>query len=110
MKISSIAIGLAITLTAPVAAQAGSNCGVPQGYGTNNTHTFNRSTCGFLLTFKSKTPRNEFSGLLQNRRRGVSDLGAYYCTSGPVIPLEVGRISCFTFGASENSPVLFFTT
>ena len=45
MKISIIAIALAIALALPVAAQAAS-CGVPQGYGTSNPNTFNRSTCG----------------------------------------------------------------
>ena len=45
MKISIIALALAIALALPVAAQAAS-CGVPQGYGTSNPNTFNRSTCG----------------------------------------------------------------
>ena len=45
MKISVMAIGLAIAFALPVAAQAAS-CGVPQGYGTSNPNTFNRSTCG----------------------------------------------------------------
>jgi hypothetical protein len=45
MKISVLAIGLAIALALPAAAQAAS-CGVPQGYGTSNPNTFNRSTCG----------------------------------------------------------------
>jgi hypothetical protein len=45
MKISIIAISLAIALALPVAAEAASNCGVPQGYGTSNPNTFNRSTC-----------------------------------------------------------------
>jgi hypothetical protein len=44
MKISVMAIGLAIAFAFPVAAQAAS-CGVPQGYGTSNPNTFNRSTC-----------------------------------------------------------------
>jgi len=33
-------------LTAPLAAEASEGCGVPQGYGTTNPFTFNRSTCG----------------------------------------------------------------
>ena len=37
---------LVAALTLPLAAQAGTDCGVPQGYGTNNPNTFNRSTCG----------------------------------------------------------------
>jgi hypothetical protein len=47
MKIRIIAASLAVALILPIAAQAGSNCGVSQGYGTSNPHTFNRSTCGF---------------------------------------------------------------
>jgi hypothetical protein len=45
MKIGVMAIGLAIALTLPIAAQAES-CGVPQGNGTSNPNTVNRSTCG----------------------------------------------------------------
>jgi hypothetical protein len=45
MKISVMAISLAIALAVPVLAEA-ANCGVPQGYGTSNPNTFNRSTCG----------------------------------------------------------------
>jgi hypothetical protein len=45
MKISVMAIALAIAFALPVAAHAAS-CGVPQGYGTSNPNTFNRSTCG----------------------------------------------------------------
>ena len=38
---------LAAPLAAPTAALAdGPGCGVPQGYGTSNPNTFNRSTCG----------------------------------------------------------------
>jgi hypothetical protein len=37
---------LLAALALPMAAQAGSDCGVPQGYGTTNPFTFNRSTCG----------------------------------------------------------------
>jgi hypothetical protein len=38
---------LAAPLAAPTAAMAdGPGCGVPQGYGTSNPNTFNRSTCG----------------------------------------------------------------
>jgi hypothetical protein len=37
---------LIAALALPIAAQAGTDCGVPQGYGTNNPNTFNRSTCG----------------------------------------------------------------
>ena len=47
MKISVIAIGLAIALGLPLAAEAAGSCGVPQGYGTSNPYTANRSTCGF---------------------------------------------------------------
>jgi hypothetical protein len=36
---------LIAALALPIAAQA-NDCGVPQGYGTNNPNTFNRSTCG----------------------------------------------------------------
>jgi hypothetical protein len=46
MKIRIIVTSLAVALILPIAAQAASNCGVPQGYGTSNPHTFNRSTCG----------------------------------------------------------------
>jgi len=47
MKINIIAISFAIIgLALPIAAQAGSDCGIPQGYGTTNPYTFNRSTCG----------------------------------------------------------------
>ena len=58
-----------------------------------------------------------FAGLLVAGRvgAGIGAVVANMRASGPVIPLEVGRsfrcdvgrISCFTFGASENSPVLF---
>ena len=48
MKISVIAIGLAIALGLPLAAEAAGSCGVPQGYGTSNPYTANRSTCGFV--------------------------------------------------------------
>jgi hypothetical protein len=37
---------LVAALALPIAAQAKTDCGVPQGYGTNNPNTFNRSTCG----------------------------------------------------------------
>jgi hypothetical protein len=37
---------LVAALALPIAAQAATDCGVPQGYGTNNPNTFNRSTCG----------------------------------------------------------------
>jgi hypothetical protein len=37
---------LVAALALPIAAQAAPDCGVPQGYGTNNPNTFNRSTCG----------------------------------------------------------------
>jgi len=47
MKTGIIAASfLMAALALPIAAQAGTACGVPQGYGTNNTHTANRSTCG----------------------------------------------------------------
>ena len=47
MKTGIIATSfLVAALALPIAAQAGTDCGVPQGYGTNNSHTFNRSTCG----------------------------------------------------------------
>ena len=47
MKTGIIATSfLVAALALPIAAQAGTDCGVPQGYGTNNAHTFNRSTCG----------------------------------------------------------------
>ena len=40
MKISVLAVGLAMALALPVAAQA-ANCGVPQGYGTTNPYVPN---------------------------------------------------------------------
>jgi hypothetical protein len=47
MKIAIMAASfLAAALALPIAAEAGPDCGVPQGYGTNNPFTFNRSTCG----------------------------------------------------------------
>ena len=47
MKTGIIATSfLLAALALPMAAQARSDCGVPQGYGTNNPFTFNRSTCG----------------------------------------------------------------
>ena len=47
MKTGIIATSfLMAALALPIAAQAGSACGVPQGYGTTNPFTFNRSTCG----------------------------------------------------------------
>ena len=47
MKINIIGISLAILgLALPIAAQANSDCGIPQGYGTTNPHPFNASTCG----------------------------------------------------------------
>jgi hypothetical protein len=48
MKTGIIATSfLMAALALPMAAQARSDCGVPQGYGTTNPFTFNRSTCGF---------------------------------------------------------------
>jgi hypothetical protein len=48
MKTGIIATSFLLAAFAlPIAAQAGSDCGVPQGYGTTNPFTFNRSTCGF---------------------------------------------------------------
>ena len=47
MRTTLIAASFAVAaLALPIAAQAASNCGVPQGYGTTNPYTFNRSTCG----------------------------------------------------------------
>ena len=47
MKTGIIATSfLVAALALPIAAQAKTDCGVPQGYGTNNPNTFNRSTCG----------------------------------------------------------------
>jgi len=50
---------LAAPLAAPTAAMAdGPGCGVPQGYGTNNPHTFNRSTCGMSASSSARTEAN----------------------------------------------------
>jgi hypothetical protein len=48
MKTAIIAATLALALAAPAMADptGPADCGVPQGYGTSNPHTFNRSTCG----------------------------------------------------------------
>jgi hypothetical protein len=49
MRTAIIAASFLLALAAPLAAMAepAGNCGVPQGYGTSNPNTFNRSTCGF---------------------------------------------------------------
>jgi hypothetical protein len=48
MRTAIIATSFLLALAAPLAAMAEpASCGVPQGYGTSNPHTFNRSTCGF---------------------------------------------------------------
>jgi len=49
MRTAIIAVSFLLALAAPLAAIAepATSCGVPQGYGTSNPHTFNRSTCGF---------------------------------------------------------------
>ena len=86
MKIYIMGAGLAIAaFTLPVAAQARDYCGVPQGYGTNNSHTFNRSTCGLgdnSYHVPNSAKLGEFvigSGVTKRRPAG-------YGTTNPFIP------------------------
>jgi hypothetical protein len=85
MKIGIIATSfLLAALALPIAAQARSDCGVPQGYGTNNPFTFNRSTCG-LGDNSYHVPTGSTPD------RGVSEVEprkkpAGYGTNNPFIP------------------------
>ena len=85
MKIRIIATSLAVALFFPIAAQAAGNCGVPEGYGTNNPYTFNRSTCGISDHSYSKPNAAEQKEVLtpsgvQKRKP------AGYGTGNPFIP------------------------
>jgi hypothetical protein len=88
MKIRIIATSLAIALVLPIAAQAASKCGVPEGYGTSNPYTFNRSTCGNVdnrysahdpvRRSKVLTP----SGVQKNKPAGYGTTNPYIPNSG----------------------------
>ena len=87
MKISVMAIGLAIAFALPVAAQAAS-CGVPQGYGTSNPNTFNRSTCGPTgnnsNSYATPNAANQPEALRGSGAQKVEPTG--YGTTNPYVP------------------------
>ena len=87
MKISVMAIGLAIAFAFPAAAQAAS-CGVPQGYGTSNPNTFNRSTCGITdnnsNSYATPNAANQSEALRGSGAQKVEPTG--YGTTNPYVP------------------------
>ena len=85
MKTQIIAASLAIALAAlPLAAQAAQDCGVPQGYGTSNPSTFNRSTCGFAVQVANKSSGAGWNQVSNGESRVKRPAG--YGTSNPYIP------------------------
>ena len=85
MKITVIATSLAVALILPIAAQAASNCGVPEGYGTSNPHTFNRSTCGSSdNSYSAPTAAKQDEVLTPSGVQKAKPTG--YGTTNPYIP------------------------
>jgi hypothetical protein len=84
MKISVLAIGLAMALALPVAAQA-ANCGVLQGYGTSNPNTSNRSTCGITdNSYATPNAANQAEALQGSGTQKSEPEG--YGTTNPYVP------------------------
>ena len=83
MRTAIIAASFLLALAAPLAAIAepAGSCGVPQGYGTSNPHTFNRSTCGFGNARYSgtSTPSNAVGG---GQPQGFGTSNPYIPNSG----------------------------
>ena len=85
MRTAIIAASLLLALAAPLAANAepATSCGVPQGYGTSNPHTFNRSTCGFGDSSYSSvaTPSSSY-GVGGGQPQGFGTSNPYIPNSG----------------------------
>src|SRR5690349_24559076 len=85
MKTQIIAACFAIAVAAlPLAAQAAQDCGVPQGYGTTNPFTFNRSTCGLAGHVESRSTGAGWSQISNDESRIERPTG--YGTTNPYIP------------------------
>src|SRR5690242_1326050 len=85
MNIKIIAACFAVVMAAlPVAAQAAQDCGVPQGYGTTNPFTFNRSTCGFTAHVDSRSGGAAWGQATNDVDRTEKPAG--YGTTNPYIP------------------------
>ncbi|HZT21132.1 MAG TPA: hypothetical protein VFA23_17095 [Dongiaceae bacterium] len=79
MKTQIIAASFLALVAAPLAARAEAPaCGVPQGYGTSNPYTSNRSTCGFGGA--------SYSGVQDTGAGRVSAKPQGYGTTNPFIP------------------------